>query len=85
MIVQPFLWLTGIYYIDVFICHVWHGQVSELVELFIKLYDIMQVPELCLAFFISCNFSVGKLLLPKPEKVLEFKEKISILSNIEKK
>lgn len=26
LILQPFNWLTGFYYVDVVVCHVWHGQ-----------------------------------------------------------
>ncbi len=26
VIFQPFMWLTGYYYVDIILCHVWHGQ-----------------------------------------------------------
>lgn len=43
LIKQPFMWMTGFYYIDVFVCYCWHGQAFYWGGVTLSTYNLMLI------------------------------------------
>lgn len=43
LLLEPFNWLTGFYYVDVFVCHVWHGEALYLTGVIASCYNLVLV------------------------------------------
>ena len=43
LILQPFMWLTGVHYLDVLICYCWHGQALYWGGVTLSTYNLMAI------------------------------------------
>ncbi|KAK2185491.1 hypothetical protein NP493_234g02001 [Ridgeia piscesae] len=43
LIKQPFMWMTGYYYIDVLVCYCWHGQAFYWGGVTLSTYNLMLI------------------------------------------